>query len=182
MPRTAHTYNNSCPIPQNLSNTSVIAALHRHENLFTLQPLVSSYREISSTSDSDPDPFFDASGSPIKTYEVTENVVIVPGIGKWGTHAITIILYFQDVADGVKSSAVATGVVVRSTFTVNKSDESSLVRSDDDMETSSHSSSTLSESSTVECSSLLMPFVKWSMERSHQHICRKLLERIASQQ
>jgi hypothetical protein len=168
MPRTTHTYNVNCAIPQNLSDTSVIGGLHAHENLLTLQPLVSSYHEIASTNDPEPDPYFNISGSPIKTYEVTERVIIIPAIGKWGTYPVTIILDFQNVEGGLKSRALASGVVVRATYTVNQSD-------------ASYSSLILAESVTVECASWLMPFVKRSMEGAHKDLCRKFLERIASQ-
>jgi hypothetical protein len=182
MTRTTHTFNVSYPIPHNLSTTSVINALHYHDNLLTLQPLVTSYDEISSTNYSELDPYFDIPGSLIKSYEVTERIILIPGIGEWGKYPITIVADFQNMTDGIKTRAIASaGVVVRATFIVHQSNRNYLKGSSDDMLAIAHSGSILSENITVECSSWLMPFVKQSMEGAHKDLCRNLLERASSQ-
>jgi hypothetical protein len=182
MTRTTYTFNVSYPIPHKLSTSSVIAALHRHENLLTLQPLVTSYDEIPSPNVSELDPYFDTPGSPVKAYVVTERIVIVPGIGELGKYSTTIVTNFQNITNGLKTSAVASaGVVVRATYIVQQSGRNISRSGNDDMETIGYRGVSLSEKVTAECSSWLMPFVKHSMEGAHKDLCRNLLERTASQ-
>ncbi|RDW60536.1 hypothetical protein BP6252_11919 [Coleophoma cylindrospora] len=178
MPRTNHTLSVSCPIPSTLTPTDIIAALHNHTNLVTLQPLVVSYDEVTSTHEYEPDPYFDPSSSPIRAYEIVESVIVIPGVGNWGRYPVKVICQFQNTEDGVKSRAVASaGVVLRATYHVHRSPSSS-----DDNEIRGYldnaSEWTLTEEATVECSNWLMPFVKQSMEGAHKDICQHLLNKI----
>ena len=181
MKRTAHTHEVTCPIPLELSDRSVIAALHRHENVLKLQPLISSYNEIESDDGSESDPFFGELSSPIKIYKATEFVTIIPGIGQLGKYPTHLLVSFQDAPDGLRSRAIAAaGVVVRATYSVRRAPENSPESNDDGTDGVDHSGWTLTEKIVVECPSWLMPLVKGNMEGAHKNLCRDLLESLGN--
>lgn len=125
------------------------------------------------------DPYFSppTETTPIKTYEVTEGVIIIPGIGEWGKKYITFPARFQDTESGLKTRADASaGVVVRAEWRVQAGGADGEV--DGEGEGVGYADWVLVEDVTVECSWWLMPFVKRSMEGAHRDICRKLVEKV----
>ena len=118
-------------------------------------------------------PLFAPHPDPLETFSFTEAVVIMPGIGDWGKRQITIPAHFQDFEAGTRSLAEAPGgVQVRATWSVMR--ETDPAGFGDRW--------VLVEDGEVECSSLLMWFVKKSMENAHRDICQKILQEIHGQQ
>ncbi|KAL7915524.1 hypothetical protein GGI35DRAFT_183651 [Trichoderma velutinum] len=177
MARVTHIYNAECPIPSNVSANNVINVLHLHENLLTVQPQLSSYRELSSTEASDFDTYFDDPDCPVKVYEATEKITILPGIGDWGKYPTIIVVTFQNTIDGLKSRAVASaGVVVTATYRVNKANKQSSTCDADGGDSVGDGNWMLFQDVVLECSSWLMPFVKQNMEGAQRDMCQNLVK------
>ncbi|KAL1965735.1 hypothetical protein VTN77DRAFT_5235 [Rasamsonia byssochlamydoides] len=118
--RTTHTLRIAVPIPTDLLSPieDVIPALHNHANCISLQALTSGYREVPTREDSPAysDPYFTAAagsrndnnvGDRIKSYLITEGVVLIPGIGNWGKKFITFPAWFMDTERGLRTRADA---------------------------------------------------------------------------
>jgi len=188
--RSSHSLQVTTPIPTFLSGRDVIAGLHDHNNALTLQALTTGHKEV------DPeghpvltDPyFFPADRAPVKCYEVTEGVVVIPGIGNWGKIFINFPAWFQDTPYGLRTRADAPGgVTVRAEWRVEpaRSDRSSGNGGDgsdtDEGGVEEQAEFLLAEDITVECASLMMPFVRLSMEGAHRDICWKLVEKLVTE-
>jgi hypothetical protein len=181
MTRGIHTFKVDCPIPSNISATSVITALHCHENLLTLQPQLSSYSEISSTQVPDFDEYFDKLSGQVKVYKAIERITLLPGIGDMGKYSTTIVVSFQDAADGLRSRAVApAGIIVTSTYIVHRIKSKSAIFDTHDEDKTGHDNWTLSQNVILECPSWLMPFVKQNMEGAQRYMCQNLIKKISS--
>ncbi|KAL7933856.1 hypothetical protein V8C35DRAFT_302600 [Trichoderma chlorosporum] len=177
MTRTSHTYNANCPIPADLQANNVINVLHFHENLLTLQPQIASYSEVGPSEASGFDAYFDRNGSQVKVYEAIEKVTILPGIGDWGKYPTSIIVSFQNTADGLKSRAVApAGVVVTATYAVQKRTKQDSMSDTDDGNNMASSDWVLCQNVVLECSSWLMPFVKQNMEGAQRCMCQGMVK------
>ncbi|KAL7941901.1 hypothetical protein V8C42DRAFT_334034 [Trichoderma barbatum] len=179
--RTAHTYNVQCRIPPDISASDVINTLHCPENLLTRQPQISSYNKINSNEASDFDSYFDKFDYPLRVYKATEKVTIVPGIGDWGKYPTSLIVTFQDTADGLKSRAVASaGVVVTATYAVKQIHRQDPVNDTNDRDMRGDGNWMLTQSVALECSDWLMPFVKQNMEIAQRNMCQNLVNRASS--
>ena len=173
MPPKSHTFTITLPLPPSVSADTAIGALHLHSNTLTLHPLVVSFKNISTNAVAGAsDAFFSSEeSSPIKAYEVTESVQVVPGIGSWGKKTVTFPAIYQDTTDGVKTRADATGgVIVKSQWHVRQNTGAS------GNEGNVEGGWELAEDVTFECPVLLMPFVKRSAEDSHRKVCERLIE------
>ncbi|KAK9357214.1 hypothetical protein V1504DRAFT_94205 [Lipomyces starkeyi] len=177
MSRSSHTLQITAPLPSSLTPADMISALHVHENCLTLQALTTGYKEVPTTCPAVlSDPYFSATDTaPIKTYEVTEGVIIIPGIGDWGKKFITFPVWFQDTPSGLKTRADApAGVVVRAEWRVQPGAAYGEVEGEGDR----YMQWTLVEDVTVQCAWWLIAFVKKNMEHAHRDICRKLVEKV----
>ena len=173
MPPKSHTFRITLPLPPSVSADTAVGALHLHSNTLTLHPLVVSFKEIPTDAIAGAsDAFFSTEESkPIKAYEVTESVQVVPGIGSWGKKRVTFPAIYQDTTDGVKTRADATGgVIVKAQWHVQQITGAS--RNEGNVEGGWE----LVEDVTFECPALLMPFVKRSAEDSHRKVCERLIE------
>ncbi|KAF1989223.1 hypothetical protein K402DRAFT_391370 [Aulographum hederae CBS 113979] len=181
-----HSLHVSEPIPSRLSPSTVIDALHDYGNIMTLHPLVTGWDEIDLPQSfaQDQDAHFDHSSSAakIRYFNVDEAVVFIPGIGDWGKKMISFPGIFQDMEDGVKTRADAAGgsVVVRARWSVAKREEGGEI--EEHHGEGGHQAWELTEDVAVECSAILMPFVRWSMESAHKEICKKLLAKIGGEE
>jgi hypothetical protein len=183
MPRSSHTFKVAVLIPDPLTPADIISALHIHSNCLTLQALTTGHKEIPTTNAAVlADPYFSPSAdtSSIKTYEVTEGVIIIPGVGDWGKKFITFPANFQNTLSGLKTRADApAGVVVRAEYNVQPGGADAEV--DGEGQGIGYAEWVLVEVATVECAWWLMPFVKGSMEGAHRDICRKLVAKLMRQ-
>ena len=181
MSRSSHNLRVTAHIPDFLSTADVIAALHDHDHCLTLQALTQGYKEIPTSNDATSDSFFSPEHiGKIKTYEVTEGIVIIPGIGEWGKKYITFPVYFQDTPSGLKTRADAVGgVVLHAEYIVLPGGADAEV--DGEGEGVGDAKWVLVEDVIVECSWWLMPFVRKTMETAHKDIVRKVVEKVAYQ-
>jgi hypothetical protein len=182
MSRSSHTFKVAVLIPDSLAPADIISALHIHSNCLTLQALTTGHKEIPTTDTAVlADPYFSpADSSSIKTYEVTEGIIIIPGIGDWGKKYITFPARFQNTPSGLKTRAdAAAGVVVRAEYSVQPGGADAEVEGEG--EGIGYAEWVLVEVATVECAWWLMPFVKRSMEEAHRDICRKLVTKVGRQ-
>ncbi|KAK9491033.1 hypothetical protein V1508DRAFT_399339 [Lipomyces doorenjongii] len=177
MSRSSRTVKITALLPSCLTPADMISALHVHDNCLTLQALTTGYREVPTTGPTVlSDPYFSPTDTaPIKTYEVTEGVIIIPGIGDWGKKFITFPVWFQDTPTGLKTRADGpAGVVVRAEWRVQPGVAHGEVEGEGDR----YMQWTLLEDVTVQCAWWLISFVKKSVEHAHRDICRKLVEKM----
>ncbi|KAK9343358.1 hypothetical protein V1522DRAFT_424145 [Lipomyces starkeyi] len=177
MSRSSHTFQLTALLPSSLTPADIISALHVHENCLTLHAFTTGHKEVPAT---DPavlsDPYFSPTDSaPIKTYEVTEAVVIIPGVGDWGKKFTTFPAWFQDTTTGLKTRADGPvgALVVRAEWRVRPGGAYEEVEGKE--EGPEHM---LVEDVTVECAWWLMSLAKRSVEAAHRDICRKLVEKV----
>lgn len=176
-----HNLHVAAPIPPHLSPDAVIAALHDHNTALTLQALTCGHEKAASNHPGTlkdtywypPDQY------PITTYNVTECITILPGVGDWGKKYIKFPSCFQDTKHGIKTRADASGVVIRAEFRVVRGGAGAEVEGEGmgvgDAEW------VLVEDVEVSCSWWLMPFVKGKMEQAHRDVCRKVVEKVEMQ-
>jgi hypothetical protein len=182
-----HHFHASVPIPPHLPPSSIIAALHDHATTLTLQALTVGHERLPETS---PDTLKDTYWyppdlHPVASYSVTEVVPILPGVRK----QITFPSCYQNTAQGIRTRADTSGVVVRAEFRVLRGDE---------VGGSSSSSSSgaggggdggggaggdaahwvLVEDVDLSCARWMMPFVKSKMEDAHRDIVRKVVDKV----
>ncbi|KAK9371748.1 uncharacterized protein V1513DRAFT_467290 [Lipomyces chichibuensis] len=173
MSRSSRTFRITALLPSSLTPADMISALHVHENCLTLQALTTGYKEVPTTCPAVlNDPYFSPTDtSPIKTYEVTEGVIIIPGIADLGKKFITFPVWLQDTPSGLKTRADApAGVVVRAEWRVQPDRAYGEVERE-------YTQWTLVEDVTVQCAWWLIWFVKKNMEYAHKDICWKLVEK-----
>lgn len=164
------------PIPASLPPTSVLAALHTYEALITPNPYLEKFeRRPVRIEEVVNDPFFREDGHRLQAFVVYDRVPIIPGVGSWATKAVAIPCVFQSFEHGVRCCAQAQGgVTVRSSYEVRRRGEVAdgpelLVGPDDgDYE--------LVDISTIECGSLVKPFVKMRFSSGHQALLRQVID------
>lgn len=176
-----HNLHVGAPIPAHIPPEEIIAALHDHQTALTLQALTTSNAKALSTNPLTlkdtywypPDQY------PITTYNVTECIVLIPGVGEWGKKYIKFPSCFQNTKHGIKTRADASGVIVRAEFRVVRGGAAAEIEGEGmgigDAEW------VLIEDVEVSCGRLMMPFVKGKMEQAHQDICRKVVEKVEMQ-
>ncbi|KAK9336303.1 hypothetical protein V1521DRAFT_437229 [Lipomyces starkeyi] len=91
MPRSSRTLQITALLPSSLAPADMISALHIHQNCLTPQALTTGYKVAPTTCPAVlSDLYFSPTDTaPIKSYEITEGVIIIPGIGDWGKKFIT---------------------------------------------------------------------------------------------
>ncbi|KAF2475385.1 uncharacterized protein BDR25DRAFT_331836 [Lindgomyces ingoldianus] len=166
-------------IPPHLTPADVIAALHDHNTCLTLQALTTGHKELPETNpETRKDTYwYPPDLHPIKTYEVTEAVTILPGVGEWGKKYITFPSCFQDTPHGIKTRADTSGVVLRAEFRVIKGG-ADIGEVEGEGEGIGYAEWVLVEDVEVQCAWYMMPFVRSSMEGAHRDICRKVVEKV----
>jgi len=118
--------------------------------------------------------------SPLKSYEVTEVVTIIPGIGDYGKKTIKFFSHFQDTATGVRTRADASmGIVLHAEYRVQPGGADGEV--DGEGEGIGYADWVLAEEVTVECSWWLMPLVKGNVYKAHRDMVRKLVEQVIAE-
>ncbi|KAK9386048.1 hypothetical protein V1515DRAFT_581348 [Lipomyces mesembrius] len=172
MSRSSHNFQFTAQLPSSLTTADIISALHVHENCLTLHAFTIGHKEVPTTDSavlSDPH-FSPTDTAPIKTYEVTEGLIIIPGVGNWGKKLTTFPAWFQDTTTGLKTRADGPvgALVVRAEWRVQPGGVYGEVEGEAYM---------LVENVTVECAWWLMSLAKRSVEAAHRDICRKLVEK-----
>ena len=173
MTRRTHSVAITVEIPKDISPDEVITALHNHGGIMSLQPLVTDSRSIhpkdiaiENVSSNEERHFDGANISDLSHYEVDETVTIIPGIGDWGKKYITFPARWSNTPNGCKGWADAPqDVTVASEWTVKPKDGEG-------------ESWELEEKATVECSVLLMPFVRRSFERTQREMAHRIVESV----
>jgi len=118
------------------------------------------------------------SNANVVAYEIVETIALIPGVGSWATMDIKFPGRFQNLPNGVKTSANAPGgVVVKGQYKVEFRDGLEV-----DEITQTASGWYLVEDTTVECWALMMPLVAWNLDSSHRGMLEKLLEQMQEQQ
>jgi hypothetical protein len=173
-----HHLHTAAAIPPYITPTTVIAALHDHNTALSLQALTQGHQKLPST---DPQTLKDTYWyptdlNPVTTYQVTEVIKFLPGIGEWGKKYIKFPSCFQNTSTGIRTRADASGVIVRAEFRVVRGGAAAEVEGEGggigDAEW------VLVEDVEVTCSWFLMPFVKGKMEEAHRGICAKVMEKV----
>lgn len=116
---------------------------------------------------------------PVTTYNVTECITVLPGVGEWGKKYIKFPSCFQDTKHGIRTRADASGVIVRAEFKVVPGGAAAEVEGEG--QGIGDAEWVLVEDVEVSCSWWLMPFVRGKMEQGHRDICRKVVEKIEMQ-
>jgi len=183
MSRTSHTLHVAALIPAAISPSEIIANLHNHNNCLTVQSLTCGHQEIAPDETVLADPYFaptSSAPSPLRTYEVTEVVTIIPGIGDYGKKTIKFFSHFQDTATGVRTRADASmGIVLHAEYRVQPGGADGEV--DGEGEGIGYADWVLAEEVTVECSWWLMPLVKGNVHKAHRDMVRKLVEQVIAE-
>ena len=141
------------------------------DNVITLQKLTTAYKELPETPAHILEDQYFALSQPIRIYEVTEGVIVVPGIGSWGTYPLMIALHCEDTGSGLKTRAGTLGALVRAEYHVELAGDMSEGGVGD-------AEWVLLETASVECAAFVMPFVKRTFEGAHRDICRLLVEKV----
>jgi hypothetical protein len=175
-----HNLHVAAPIPRSLDPKFVIAALHEHEPVLTLQALTCGHKKAPSTAHTTlkdtywypPDQY------PVATYHVTEVITLLPFLGERGKKYLTFPSCFQDTRQGIKTRAdAAAGIIVRAEFRVVENGEVGSEVAGEGMGVGD-AKWVLVEDVEVSCAWWLMPFVRGKMEQAHQGICEKVVERV----
>jgi hypothetical protein len=185
MSRSSHTLHVAALIPASLSPSDIIASLHNHNNCLSVQSLTCGHKEVptpdpSVLADAYFAPTLSAPAAPLKSYEVTETITVVPGMGNWGKKTITFYSHFQDTATGVRTRADASmGVVLHAEYRVQPGGADGEVEGEG--EGIGYADWVLAEEVTVECSWWLMPLVKGNVHKAHRDMVRKLVEQVVAE-
>jgi hypothetical protein len=180
---TKHSLHVSALIPSHIEPSVVIAALHDHNTCLTLQALTTGHKKLPNTAiETRKDPYwFPPDLHPITTYEVTECVTFMPGVGDWGKRYLTFPSCFQNTNTGLKTHADApAGVVVRAEFRVVQGGAGDG-EVDGEGQGVGYADWVLVEDVEVTCSWWMMPFVRRNMEGAHRDICNKVIEKVEMQ-
>ncbi|KAI9776995.1 MAG: hypothetical protein M1839_009139 [Geoglossum umbratile] len=152
------------PLPHSATPSSIIRILHDHRAMMKLSPLVVSYRLASPPSLPDDD--IAAAAAPSTTYEITENVPLLPG-GLWQTSTV-FEAEFTDLPDGLLTIVHASlGVEATARWLVIGGGEGNSERGE---------VARLREEVELRCSGVLMPFVKGTMRRTHEALHQRMME------
>ncbi|KAF3007938.1 hypothetical protein E8E13_011254 [Curvularia kusanoi] len=168
-------------IPSHLTPAEVIAALQDHSTTLSLQALTTGHEKLPTTApETLKDTYwFPTDLNPVHTYNVTECVTFLPGIGQMGRKTITFPSCYQNIPTGIKSRADVSGVTVRADYRVIKGGIDGEVEGEG--QGVGDAEWVLVEDAEVSCPWWLMPFVKGKMEQAHRDICRKVIEKIEMQ-
>ncbi|KAF2006047.1 hypothetical protein P154DRAFT_518265 [Amniculicola lignicola CBS 123094] len=176
-------------IPPHLTPSEIIQALHDHNTCLTLQALTTGHTPLP-----EPEPeikkdtwWYPVDLNPIDSYEVTEVITLLPGIGEWGKRYLTFPTNFQNTRDGIKTRADAGGVIVRAEYRVLPSSTADSEILGEGEGIGSHASAfdpssfALIEDVEVTCAWWLMPFVRGKMEEAHREICKRVIEKVVAE-
>ncbi|ROW14104.1 hypothetical protein VPNG_04142 [Cytospora leucostoma] len=189
-------------LPRDLPPEAVVSALQSYTAIIQNQAFVTHYEQTDvDTASVEADPFFRADGTGTASYKVYERVTFIPGVGK----EISFPTVFQRFENGIRTRAIApAGVTIYSQHVVSRIaagdgnvgegavDEGARWLGDDralQSKTARLSSKEivdevggaeageyeLVETLSLECNTMLMPFVKSSMEEAHRDICKKVI-------
>lgn len=176
-----HNLHVAASIPRHLTPDDIISALHDHNTCLSLQALTTGHIKADSTAPATlkdtywypPDQY------PVTTYNVTESITLIPGVGDWAKKLIVFPSCFQDTRTGIKTRADASGVIVRAEFRVVRGGAAAEVEGEG--MGIGDAAWVLVEDVEVSCAWYLMPFVKGKMEEAHRDICRKVVEKVEMQ-
>jgi hypothetical protein len=177
---TKHNLHVASPIPRSLSPETVIAALHNHETVLTLQALTCGHKLAPSTA---PETLKDTywyppDQYPVSTYHVTEAITLLPFLGERGKKYITFPSCIQDTRQGIKTRAdAAAGIIVRAEFRVVENGDVGSEVEGEGMGVGD-AQWVLVEDVEVSCAWWLMPFVRGKMEQAHRGICQLVVEMV----
>ena len=172
-------------LPASVKREDVISQLHDHSLMIKLNPIVVHHEkvqgDVSPPPTPNPDPNEDettlvpeddkifANSTSIK-YSITDRIAYLPG-DLW-TGSITYAAWFADAADGLRTLVRAPmGVVIRGSWKVRPV----WPHDGEDQEAMGIY---LSEEAIVSCNSLLRPFIQSTMQKSHDTLHHRFLERL----
>lgn len=174
MLRSTHSFSVSHPIPDSQTASEVLEALHRHEITFELQPLVTHWCEVphdeilEQRKITAPCPLDYFSLGKAKVWLATEEIPVVPFLGSRGVHTLKFPIVVENRDDGAIFTAYAgAGVVVHARWEVTR-----------EQGAGAGARYQLAEHVQLECSSLLMPFVRGSAESAHSKLPKDLIEKV----
>ncbi|KAK9234919.1 hypothetical protein V1525DRAFT_411496 [Lipomyces kononenkoae] len=171
--RSSYAFQIAIPLASHVNPENTIRALHDHDKFLSLNPLMTGYREVFSGLDKVDTYFAAPDVSPIKSYEVTEAITIVPCVGSSGKMVIPFLAHIQNVDSGMKWRVNAPlGVVLKAEFIMQRE----LIDSEEPGEPRDGSDWFLIENATLECAGWYMLFVKQRIEGAQRNICRELVE------
>ncbi|KAI9701361.1 MAG: hypothetical protein M1820_006452 [Bogoriella megaspora] len=167
--RSSFVVNQQTELPATATRDQILAMLHDHSLMITLNPLVLNHELASFT----PVPKFrddtDATNPRTAThkYSITDKISYLPH-GLWDSN-MTYTGWFANTADGLRTWVqAAAGVEVQGLWFVR--------------EAMGGRGLVLEEEATVNCSSLLKPFVEGELRKSHEVLHKRFLERLGQGQ
>jgi hypothetical protein len=161
----------STPI-RGVNPDAVVQALHNPENLLVTQPLMQSWEKVENAKEN-VDLWFSKRTSTEKVappvqFMISEKIPLTPLSKTWLTKTIQFPAYLQELPDGTRTKAEASGGVtvwsewrVQQTFGINGWE--------------------LVETTRVECNSALMGFVTRSLGGSHAFVCKGILKKAGAE-
>ncbi|KUI55864.1 hypothetical protein VP1G_03292 [Cytospora mali] len=207
--RSQHHLTVRLPLPRDLPPDLIISALQSYTPILKHQALVTNYQQTSiDLAALQADPFFRADGLDPAAFTVYERVTFLPGVAKEISFPVLVQRFQNGIR---ARAAAPAGVSVYSQHVVNRKgaaggavgegaieDGGRWLREDRAMQARMEKVSSkeivdkvsgggeageyeMVETVSVECNSMLMPFVKGSMEAAHRDICRKIIEELMGQ-
>ena len=101
MLRKKEVYTNITPIPSHIPRQLAVDILHSHSEIITLNPLVLDHHPIKAPRDAAADEFYS------KSYEISQRIQYIPGVGKMGSGKINFKGCFHDMPWGLQTHIYA---------------------------------------------------------------------------
>ncbi|OKL62872.1 hypothetical protein UA08_01836 [Talaromyces atroroseus] len=162
------------PLPSShVSRESVLALLHDHSAIITLNPLVTHHARCAPPSHALPDELDSA------WYEITDRIEYVPGTGL--TVDVTYTACMHDIPNGLQTHVHApAGLEMRGKWQLLgwlPGEERSAFEIGAEQHQIPKEGLYLREDCEMKCNVLLTPFVKRNIQKSHKLLVEKLVER-----
>jgi len=154
------------PLPPPITPSRALHALHNHDLMIDLNPLVVSHRPLSSSLPSDTK--HASSGTVPSTYLITDKLPIP----LWPT-TVSYTASFEDTSSGLRTEVHAPmGLEISGEWEVYDGDATAEPPGGEG------GGLMLRETTTVRCNLLLMPYVRATMGKGHEELHRRFVERL----
>ncbi|KAI9728073.1 MAG: hypothetical protein M1834_007789 [Cirrosporium novae-zelandiae] len=154
-------------LPPGTKASSVLAILHNHGKVFTINDYVKTYQLLDPSS-----PLRGNAPSDVPVYEIVEDIPYLP-YGLWmGT--VRYIVQMHNLPDGLHTIVRApAGVATNNTWKIVAGDENEHAGA---TEGSKDDKLVLEQTSKIECNRLYTLYVKSTLTTSHESFHRKLIQ------
>lgn len=166
------------PLPSHVSRDAVLALLHDHSTIITLNPLVTHHGRCTPPAHALPDEQASA------WYEITDKIEYIPGTGLTGSVTYTACLH--DTPNGLQTHIHApAGLEIRGKWQLLgwlPGEKREVIEISAEQNAIPKEGLYLREDSELKCNFFLAPFVKRNLHKSHKTLVKRLLETAASRE